>query len=44
MRANLRMHCLPESWLDGEVRSYEDFLGARRKLMAQKIKAWFEAL
>ncbi len=44
MRANLRMHCLPESLLDGEIPAYDDFLGARRKLMAQKIKVWFEAL
>ena len=44
LRANLRMNCVPESLLDSEVPLYEDFLEARRKLMAQKIKAWFEAL
>ena len=44
MRANLRMSCLPESLLDGEVPLYEDFLEQRRHLMAQKIKTWFEAL
>jgi hypothetical protein len=38
------MNCVPESLLDGEVPAYEDFLGARRKLMAQKIRVWFEAL
>ncbi len=26
MRANLRMHCLPESLLDGEIPAYDDFL------------------
>lgn len=44
MRANLRMSCLPESLLDGEVPAYDDFLEARRKLMALKIKQWFEVL
>ena len=44
LRANLRAHCLPESLLDGEIPAYDDFLEERRKLMAQKIKTWFEAL
>lgn len=44
MRANFRMSCLPESLLDGDVPSYDDFLEARRKLMALKIKKWFEVL
>jgi len=44
LRANLKMHCLPESLLDGAVPSYDDFLEQRRRLMAQKVKAWFQAL
>jgi hypothetical protein len=44
MRANLRMSCLPESLLDGGIPSYDDFLEERRKLMALKLKTWFEAL
>ena len=44
LRANLRAHCLPESLLDGEIPAYDDFLEERRKLMAQKIKTWFQAL
>ena len=44
LRANLRMSCLPESLLDGGIPAYDDFLEERRKLMAQKIKVWFEAL
>ncbi|MBA3341497.1 MAG: DUF262 domain-containing protein [Gemmatimonadaceae bacterium] len=44
LRANLRMSCLPESLLDGEIPAYDDFLEERRKLMALKIKTWFEAL
>lgn len=44
LRANLRMSCLPESLLDGEIPDYDDFLEERRTLMALKIKIWFEAL
>lgn len=44
LRTNLRMSCLPESLLDGEVPDYDNFLQERRKLMAQKIKTWFKAL
>lgn len=44
MRANLRMSCLPESLLDGGIPDYDDFLDHRRKLMAQKIKTYFESL
>ena len=44
LRANLRMSCLPEPLLDGDVPTFDDFLAVRRTLMAQKIKAWFEAL
>ena len=39
-----KTHCLPESLLDGELPTYEGFLEERRKLMALKIKEWFEAL
>ena len=44
LRANFRMSCLPESLLDYEMPDYDDFLEQRRKLMALKIKKWFEAL
>ncbi len=44
MRANLAMSCLPEAMLDGKIPSYDDFLTERRKLMALKIKHWFETL
>lgn len=44
MKANLRMHCLPESLLDGVIPAYDDFLEERRRLMALKIKQWFEVL
>jgi len=44
MRANLRTSCVPESLLEGEVPSYDDFLEQRRKLMAAKMKHWFNGL
>lgn len=44
MRANFRASCLPETLLDGQIPAYDDFLEERRKLMALKIKAWFETL
>jgi len=44
MAANLRANCLPESLLDSEIPTYEEFLRERRKLMALKIKTWFEGL
>lgn len=44
MRANLRANCIPDTMLDGHVPSYDDFLDQRRKLMALKIKQWFEVL
>jgi len=44
VHANLRMSCVPESLLDGEVPAYDDFLEQRRQLMAQKINTWFESL
>lgn len=44
MLANFRMNCIPESMLDGKILPYPEFLTARRKLMALKIKSWFEKL
>ncbi|MGZ8409108.1 MAG: hypothetical protein ACXWVS_04150 [Hyphomicrobium sp.] len=44
MRANLKMSCLPESLIDGKIPNYEDFLEERRKLMALKMKGWFDVL
>jgi len=38
------MHCIPETVLDGVIPPYDDFLDARRKLMALKIRDWFAAL
>ncbi|MFA6240051.1 MAG: hypothetical protein WC655_03935 [Candidatus Hydrogenedentales bacterium] len=44
LRANLKMSCLPKSLLEGEVPDYDDFLEERRKLMALKIKSWYQKL
>ena len=44
LRENLKTHCIPQSMLDGAIPIYDDFLEERRKLMAQKIKTWFETL
>lgn len=44
LRRNLQMNALPVSLLDGAIPSYDDFLEERRKLMAQKLKTYFETL
>jgi hypothetical protein len=44
MRANLRMSCLPECLLAGEIPEFGAFLEQRRQLMGQKIKTFFEEL
>jgi hypothetical protein len=41
---NLRMHCIPEGMEQMTVHEYPAFLTARRKLMAQKIRTYFESL
>ncbi len=44
MAANLTMNCIPAEMLDGEIKDFSEFLEERRKLMALKIKTWFEVL
>jgi hypothetical protein len=44
LRANLRMSCVPETMADGKIPPFDDFLEERRRLMALKMKTWFEAL
>lgn len=44
LRRNLRAHCLPESLINGEAPTYDDFLDQRRRLMALKLQGWFEGL
>lgn len=44
LRKNLLAHCVPDSMLDGDVPNYDDFLAARRNLMADKLKTYFGLL
>ena len=44
MAANLATNCIPASMLDGEIKDFGLFLEERRKLMALKIRDWFEVL
>jgi hypothetical protein len=44
MQNNLRMHCIPETFLSGQTPDYEEFLLVRRKLMAAKLKGYFALL
>ena len=44
LEQNLTQNCIPLSMLDGEVKSYDEFLIERRKLMAGRIRTWFEGL
>ena len=44
LRKNLEQNCIPPSITDMDCSNYEDFLVIRRKLMAQKIKAYYYSL
>lgn len=44
LKENLRAHSIPEAMIDGAAMDYDVFLAERRRLMAQKIKIWFEGL
>jgi len=44
LRENFEQNCLPAALLDGKVPAYDDFLAERRRLMASRIKKWFEVL
>jgi hypothetical protein len=44
LRANFAANCVPENMLDDSPPDYDTFLAERRKLMALKIKEWFEVL
>ena len=42
--ANLDENCIPREIVNMDVSDYHTFLEARRKLMAQKVKAYFNSL
>ena len=44
LRENFNQNCIPERILNGDVPEYEDFLAERRRLMALRIKKWFNTL
>ncbi|MFN0084704.1 MAG: hypothetical protein ACKVX9_04890 [Blastocatellia bacterium] len=41
LRVNLRMNCIPEGALKGEIADYDSFLKQRRSLMAARIRDYF---
>jgi len=44
LNENLKIHCIPLSIFDELANNYEKFLEERRKLIAQKIKEYFNTL
>ena len=44
LRENFAMNCIPEGMEKMTVADYPAFLSGRRKLMADKIKKYFESL
>jgi len=44
LRANLAANAIPADFSTGVIDDYEEFLGTRRRLMAAKIKAYYQAL
>jgi hypothetical protein len=44
LRRNFTMNCIPDGMESMTVGDYPHFLAARRKLMAQKMKVYFEVL
>lgn len=41
---NLKKHCIPESIFEMNIDNYSEFLTERRKLMANKIKKYYQSL
>lgn len=44
LKANLTANCLPEDLAAYQPERFEEFLGERRRLMAQKIKQYYWGL
>ncbi|NEV60375.1 hypothetical protein [Thiorhodococcus minor] len=44
MHTNFRMNAIPEALLSGGLLEYEDFLAARRRLMAERWKTYYWSL
>lgn len=44
LMSNLKLNCIPENIFDMDVEHYDSFLQERRKLMADKMKAYYFSL
>ena len=44
LHKNMKENCIPESLIYMKINDYEEFLKERRKLMANKIKKYYESL
>jgi archaellum component FlaD/FlaE len=44
LKANMKENCIPESFVNMTIDNYDEFLKERRKLMAQKIKDYYNTL
>ena len=44
LEKNMAENCIPNNFSTMDVNSYDDFLKARRVLMAKKLKDYFESL
>ena len=44
LRENIAANCIPEAIFNMDCNEYDDFLAARRKLMAEKIRKYYEGL
>lgn len=44
LQKNMRMNCIPDGFADMDYTAYDNFITARRQLMAEKIRHWFETL
>lgn len=44
LKENLRQNCIPEEIFDMDDQQYDHFLDLRRKLIAQKIRSYYESL
>lgn len=44
LKENLKQNCIPEDFVSMAIDDYEKFLTKRRKLMAEKIRHYYENL
>ena len=44
LRMNFQMNCIPEYMIEGNIPDFETFLSDRQKLMAKKLKTYYDKL